>query len=269
VAQQLRAAGSVAGLASPRATVESLGVFKPLLSDVLSSSEVGLLYGQVPPLDMGQRGAVKDVADADCIILAGDDPLDGQKVIGYLTKRAIDKDATLIVVSDVETGLDPRARERVPLAEAGRVAAAVEKAARPVVLYGAGMPQSLYTTLKALPEKTKFIPLVDGTNAAGAAQIGLRARPVSGQALYVLAADEIKDGHALPEAQFTVVQAAYWTPTAEKADVVLPSLDWTEQQGHVINTEGNSLAVVPFLKPPENVQADVITLGMLASRLRA
>jgi formate dehydrogenase major subunit len=269
VAQQLRAAGSVAGLASPRATVETLGVFKHLLSDVLGSNEVGLLYGQVPPLDMGNRGTVKDVDQADCIIVAGDDPLDGQKVIGYVTKRAVDKGATLIVVSDVETGLDPWARQRVPVAEAAKVAAAVEKATRPVVIYGAGMPQSVYTALRALPEKTKYIPLVDGTNAAGAAQIGLRARPVSGNALYVLAADELKDGHALPAAQFTVVQAAYWTPTVEKADVVLPSLDWTEQQGHVVNTEGNTLAIAPFLKAPASVQADVTTLGMLASRLKA
>jgi assimilatory nitrate reductase catalytic subunit len=98
--------------------------------------------------------------------------------------------------------------------------------------------------------------------------MGIKTRPVAGDALYVLAADEVADGHVLPQAAFTVVQAAYWTPTVEKADVVLPSLDWTEQQGHVVNMEGASLQVQPFLQPPAGVQADVATLGALATRLR-
>ena len=48
MASSLQAAGPVAGLASPRATNETLGVFKQLLPAVLGS-EVGLLYGQLPP----------------------------------------------------------------------------------------------------------------------------------------------------------------------------------------------------------------------------
>jgi assimilatory nitrate reductase catalytic subunit len=122
--------------------------------------------------------------------------------------------------------------------------------------------------LRGLPEKVKYLPLVEGTNALGAAQAGIKTRPVSGDALYVLAADEVKDGHALPAAGFTVAQAAYWTPTVEQADVVLPALDWTEQQGHIINMEGLSLQVQPFLTPPAGVQPDVATLGALATRLR-
>nr|MCU0509100.1 molybdopterin-dependent oxidoreductase [Anaerolineae bacterium] len=117
-------------------------------------------------------------------------------------------------------------------------------------------------------EKVKYLPLVEGTNAVGAAQAGIKTKPVAGDAVYVLAADEVADGHALPAAAFTVVQAAYWTPTAAQADVVLPALDWTEQQGHIINMEGLSLQVQPFLTPPAGAQADVATLGALATRLR-
>ncbi len=50
---------------------------------------------------------------------------------------------------------------------------------------------------------------------------------------------------------------------------MLPALDWTEQQGHVVNMEGISQAVQPFLQAPAGVQADVMTLGALATRLRA
>ena len=42
-----------------------------------------------------------------------------------------------------------------------------------------------------------------------------------------------------------------------------------EQQGHFVNMEGLSQQVQPFLTPPAGAQADVATLGALATRLRA
>jgi len=209
------------------------------------------------------------VAGSDCIVLIGGDPLDGQKVVGYKVKRAVDLGATLTIVADEPNALDPWARKHIGANDLNEVTQIVVAAARPVVLYAAGLAPETYAFLRTLPDKTRFLPLVEGTNSVGAAQIGLKARPVTGDALYVLAADEVKDGHALPKAAFTVVQAAYWTPTVEQADVVLPALDWTEQQGHVVNMEGASLVVQPFLQPPAGVQADVTTLGALATRLRA
>ena len=119
--------------------------------------------------------------------------------------------------------------------------------------------------------KARFLPLYRGANTAAAAKLGLSERAVKGDALFVLAGDDLPaagDGH-LPAAGFTVVQAAYWTPTAAQADVVLPALDWTEQQGHIINMEGQSLQVQPFLIPPTGAQPDVATLGALATKLRA
>jgi formate dehydrogenase major subunit len=273
VAGKLRAAGKVAGLVSPRATVESLGVFKHLLVDVLGSDQIGLLYGAAPQ-DLGPKANLAAVAAADCIILVGGDPLDdqrglGQKVLGYKVKRAVDLGGTLTIISDAPNALDPWATKHLPMSELNEVATAVAAAVRPVVLYAAGLPSDVYAFLRTLPEKTRYLPLVEGANALGAAQMGIKTRPVAGDALYVLAADEVKDGHQLPQAGFTVVQAAYWTPTAEQADVVLPAFDWTEQQGHVVNMEGLSQQVQPFLQPPAGVQADVATLGALATRLRA
>ncbi len=267
VAERFRAAQKVAGLVSPRATVEALGVFKHLLADVLHSDQVGLLYGSAPQ-DLGPKASLETVAGADCIILVCGDPLDGQKVLGYKVKRAVDLGGALTIVADGPNALDGWAAKRLPMSELSEIATLVAAAVRPVVLYAAHLPPEVYAFLRTLPEKTRYLPLVEGANALGAAQMGIKTRAVSGDALYVLAADEIKDGHALPQAAFTVVQAAYWTPTAEQADVVLPALDWAEQQGHVVNLEGQSLQVQPFLQPPAGVQADVATLGALATRLR-
>lgn len=267
VAGKLKAAGKVAGLVSPRATVESLGVFKHLIGDALGSDQISLLYGAAPQ-DFGPKASLNDVAGADCIVLVGGEPLEGQKVIGYKVKRAVDLGAALTIVADGANLLDPWAQKRLPMSELSDVATIVAAAVRPVVLYAAGLPGETYAFLRSLSEKVKYLPLVEGTNALGAAQVGIKTKPVAGDALYVLAADEVTDGHALPAAGFTVVQAAYWTPTAAQADVVLPSLDWTEQQGHIINVEGLSLQVQPFLTPPAGAQADVATLGALATRLR-
>ncbi len=152
-------------------------------------------------------------------------------MLGYKVKRAVDLGAALTIVADGPNTLDPWAQKHLPMSELSEVATLVAAAVRPVVLYAAFLPSDAYAFLRTLPEKTRYLPLVEGANALGAAQMGIKTRAVSGDALYVLAADEVKDGHQLPEAAFTVVQAAYWTPTAEQADVVLPALDLDRAAG--------------------------------------
>ena len=134
------------------------------------------------------------------------------------------------------------------------------------MIYAANLPAEVLAQLKGL-DKAKFMPLYTGANAAGAAKLGLTTREVSGQALFVLAADEIPDGHDLPAASFTVVQSAYRTKWTDAADVVLPALLWTEKQGHVINIEGRELPVAACIQPPAGVQSDMSTLAALAERM--
>ncbi len=59
--------------------------------------------------------------------------------------------------------------------------------------------------------------------------------------LYMVAADPIGDGAALPAAlpksDFTIVQELFLTETAKQADVVLPALSWAERDGTLTNAE--------------------------------
>ena len=71
-----------------------------------------------------------------------------------------------------------------------------------------------------------------------------------GDALYVLLGDDLPDGQALPQSEFTVVQAACRSPWTDAADVVLPSPTWAEQRGHIVNLEGRRLPVVQLLQLP-------------------
>jgi len=49
--------------------------------DVLESSEIALLSGEVPPLDLGMMVSLRDVANADCIAVIG--------VTRFKTKRCL------------------------------------------------------------------------------------------------------------------------------------------------------------------------------------
>jgi formate dehydrogenase major subunit len=289
VAGKFGQAHLVAGVASPRLTSESLAAFQYFFHDVLESSEVALLQGEVPPLHLGAMASLRDVAGSDCIALIGGNPGDHQKVLCHLIHRALDNGARLLIVSDESTSLDPWAELHLDLEDISFHAAspfeklrttyhlrvsgvmqlrkAIEPAQRPVLLYGSGLSSTVYAALSSLPEKARFLPLVKGANAVGAARLGLDPRPVRGDALYVLLGDDLPDGQALPQSEFSVVQAAYRSPWTDAADVVLPSPTWAEQRGHITNLEGRRLPVVPLLHAPASVRAHWQTFVKLAERM--
>ena len=289
VAEKFGEAHLVAGVASPRLTSESLAAFACFFQDVLESSEVALLQGEVPPMDLGAMASLRDVAEADCLALIGGNPGEHQKVLRHLIRRALDHGARLLIVNDESTALDPWAELHLDLEDISFHAAspfeklkttyhlrvsgllqlrkAMEPAQRPVLLYGAGLSSTVYAALRSLPEKARFLPLVKGANAVGAARLGLEPRPVRGDALYVLLGDDSPDGQAVPQSEFTVVQAACRSPWTDAADVVLPSPTWAEKRGHIINLEGRRLPVVPLLQAPASVPDHWQTFAQLAERM--
>jgi NADH dehydrogenase/NADH:ubiquinone oxidoreductase subunit G len=267
VAERLHGAKSVAGLVSARTTNESLASFKRFFSDVIKSKQVALLDGAAPPLDLGATATLRDLATSDCVVIVGGDPLKEHKVLAYLTRRAVDHEASLVVVSDSPTGLDKDARLAVRLSDLSMAAGVVQAAERPVVLYAPGLSDTVYAALKAWPQKARFLPLIKGTNAAGAAKLGIAEKDVHGDLLYVLAGDEVAHGRQLPEAGFTVVQGAYHTEWTERADVVLPAQTWAEKTGHIVNVEGRELPAVPFIEAPKGSPADDVALGMLTIQM--
>lgn len=287
VVKQMQKTRQVAGLISNRTSNEGLIAFSSFFNELLYSDEVALLSGEVPPMDMGTQASLGDIADSDCVVVVGGDPVNKQKVVAHFIKRAVDREARLLIINDHATELDLWADRRMKLdavAHSGaspfemlrytyhlrmdgvrHLKTAVDKATRPVVLYGPNLSTGVYAALRQLPRKAKFMPLVEGTNSAGAARLGLVARPVKGDLLYVLASDEIPDGRSLPEAAFTVIQAAYHSIWTEEADVVLPARTWPEKHGSVINLEGREMPVIPVCTPPKDVHPVAATLASLSA----
>ncbi len=85
--------------------------------------------------------------------------------------------------------------------------------------------------------------------------------------LYVVAADPIGDGAALPKADFTIVQELFLTATAKQADVVLPALSWAERDGTLTNAERRVQRFYKAIPPQAQARADWEVFSQVAERL--
>ena len=73
----------------------------------------------------------------------------------------------------------------------------------------------------------------------------------------------------LPELDFLVVADPFLSETAARADVVLPSAQWAEEDGTMTNLEGRVLLRRRATAPPDGVRTDLQILKELAQRLGA
>ena len=118
----------------------------------------------------------------------------------------------------------------------------------------------------------KLICLKGNANSLAASQLGLDkslnldARKV----LFVANGDEdlsqktIKEFEKVP---FKAVVASYASSLTSIADVVLPSTDWLEQEGHYINASGTVFAAQRSLTPAEDTLTPFEVVGKLAEKL--
>ena len=66
---------------------------------------------------------------------------------------------------------------------------------------------------------------------------------------------------------FLMVADFFLSETAERADVVLPSAQWAEEEGTMTNIEGRVILRERAAEPPEGVRTDTEILAALADRL--
>ena len=117
--------------------------------------------------------------------------------------------------------------------------------------------------------RRRFLPLIKGTNAAGAAQAGLSApSPCTATLLYVLAGDDDAHGRDLPAGCLHRRPGSL----SDGMDRARPTLCCRPRcgrrsSGHIVNVEGHELPVVPFVKAPKGIPADDVAFGMLAIQM--
>lgn len=118
----------------------------------------------------------------------------------------------------------------------------------------------------------KLLSLKGEANSLAAAQYGLdKAFALNGhQAVFVALGDDHPSKRlalSLEKAPYLVVQAAYASKLTGMADVVLPTANWAEQEGHYLNLEGRLQKAEKLLTAPEGVLTTHETLNTLAGQM--
>ncbi|MCL0078270.1 molybdopterin-dependent oxidoreductase [Dehalococcoidia bacterium] len=263
---------SIAALASPRATNETLNVFADLFK------ELGVVsLGNIKPIpDFLSRaeGSLAMLDDADLFVVVGVDLAKDCQVAGFAVRRGVaNRGARLAIVTEDETELGEIAHCQLRPAELDQAIALAKGADAPVVIYGAGAGKLMPHLWVALSGKARFLGLVPGTNGRGALAAGINGafEAEKVKAVYLLAADDEVDEALLSklgDAEFVAAQASYSGPLLERADVVLPTAIWAEKSGTLVNTEGRAQALHAALQPPAGVRDDEEILKALADRMK-
>ena len=144
-------------------------------------------------------------------------------------------------------------------------------AEHPVIVYENGKELSVLQELAALVDG-KLLSLKGEANSLAASQLHLdKALKVNGQkaAFFAIGDDEasqkaIQEFEKIP---FKVVLSTYASSLTGVADVVLPSTNWMEQDGHYINLEGKVQEAKKAIAPADETWTAVQTLNALADKM--
>ncbi len=96
---------------------------------------------------------------------------------------------------------------------------------------------------------------------------GVRALLVFGSNPAVSAPRATHIEKRLDALDFLMVSDFFLSETAERADVVLPSAQWAEEEGTMTNLEGRVIYRQRAMPPPQGVRTDLEMLSALAERL--
>jgi assimilatory nitrate reductase catalytic subunit len=96
---------------------------------------------------------------------------------------------------------------------------------------------------------------------------GIRALLVMGSNIVVSAPDSARVERRLADLDFLVVGDIFLSETARRADVVLPTTQWAEEEGTMTNFEGRVVLRRAALRAPAGVRSDLEVLEGIAQRL--
>jgi len=105
--------------------------------------------------------------------------------------------------------------------------------------------------------------MLDAMGAEG----GVRALLVFGSNIAVSAPRAGHIQQRLDALDFLMVSDFFLSETAERADVVLPSAQWAEEEGTMTNLEGRVILRERAMPPPANVRTDTEAIAEIAARL--
>ncbi len=167
-----------------------------------------------------------------------------------------------------------------------RIAHLYAKAQRPVILYGPDVTGGGNPTLIGrLWEMAKLCDhheasgairvrgLTTGANSAAAEAVGYRGADLrEAEAIVILQGDDPVDlmpqlRQDLRDARTVILMASHQGPLTEFADIILPSLKWSERGGTWLNVTGLRQEFAACAEPPKGIRSDEWVLNALAERM--
>jgi formate dehydrogenase major subunit len=262
--------GSLAALASSRATNETLSLFVKVFKKLGAKSVSSLT--PVPDFLTEVEGSLSVLNEADFYLVVGADLRVDHQVAGIMIQRSLmNRGARMALIDDGPNGMDEMTVFKFGSDGLDKAIKLAQGAEMPVVLYGARAGDLLPELRKALADKAQFVGLVPGSNSRGALAAGLSGGLADGaKGFYVMALDDTVAPEALGKlegAEFVVAQTSYVDALTEQADVVLPSTIWAEKESSTTNTEGRVQPLQASLRPPDGVKQDQKILKALAAKL--
>jgi formate dehydrogenase major subunit len=260
-------------LTSTRLTNDALALLRAIFVRQLRAAHRGAIAAAAPELPFTPCGKLADIAGSDLILLVEADPVRDQPVASFFIKRAVDQGTRLVTVESRSTDLTPFAEASFLPRDMAIAVDLIQAAAKPVIIYGAGLQKSEADLLRKVEPRARFIPLVPGVNTVTAAALGLinHINPTACSTLFIAAADENgaldQVAAQIGRSAFVIVMACYASPLTERADLVLPMATWLERSGGFTNTDGTPLRAHAALPASGQSRSDWDILGRLAERL--
>jgi len=206
--------------------------------------------------------------------------LDTRADVALKPKAGTDYDLLMGLMAgpDKNAPADASKATGIPAETITAVSQMLAAAKKPFFVYGKGITgngssESL-TALLNLAEKTgaSLLSVKGEANSLAAFLYNLdKPFELNGQqAVYLALGDDYPSKRLLQRLEkvpFMAVQASYVSEATAKADVVLPSEMWAEQEGHFLNLEGRLQGIQRGLTPPADVRSHVDILEALAAQL--
>ena len=274
----------VAGLVGDLAPVEAAFALKQLIEGQGGNVECRTDGAKLP---IGNRSAyvgtakIEDIDDAKMIQLIGTNPRVEAPVLNSRLRRAWSQGATVGMIGEqvdltfdvVNVGTDRQALVDTTAKDMGAV-----KDMDSLVVIGMGAlreadGEAVLSQAMALADKTnsKFLVLHTAAGRVGAMDVGavteggLEAALDGAEVIYNLGADEVD----IDPGAFVIYQGSHGDRGAHRADIILPSAAYTEENGLFVNTEGRPQLALRASFPPGEAKENWAILRALSAELDA
>ena len=272
----------VAGLIGDLVNVESAFSLKQLIEGLGGNVECRTDKSRLPADNRSAyvgTASIEDLDDADMIQIIGSNPRVEAPVLNARIRKAWLRGATVGLVgeaADLTYDYAHVGTDRAALAKLSSKTIGAAKDLKTVVIIGQGALNEAdglavlgHAMQLAENSNSKFMVLHTAAGRVGALDVnavtegGVEAATNGAEVIYNLGADEVEIG----EGPFVIYQGSHGDRGAMRADVILPSAAYTEENGLFVNTEGRPQLAMRAAFAPGDAKENWAVLRALSAEL--